>query len=149
MSRTHFARYLVEIGACANTAEVFKKYLSEGKPGYVPHRWATLEQSVSWIRDAGGIAVIAHPGRYRFTQLAQGELFANSSSWAARPSRWSPAAIRRTSIRCTRSWQITTASWPRAAPTSMRRANPRRFCSLAAAACQCDTGLARLVLSYQ
>ena len=75
MSRTHFARYLVEIGACANTGEVFKKYLSEGKPGYVPHCWATLEQSVGWIRNAGGIAVIAHPGRYRFTPLAQGELF--------------------------------------------------------------------------
>ncbi|TFW18710.1 3',5'-nucleoside bisphosphate phosphatase [Duganella callida] len=75
MSRTHFARYLVEIGVCANTSEVFKKYLCEGKPGYVPHCWATLEQSVNWIRGAGGIAVIAHPGRYRFSQLAQGELF--------------------------------------------------------------------------
>ena len=75
MSRTHFARYLVEIGLCSSPAEVFKKYLSEGKPGYVPHRWATLEQSVQWIRGAGGIAVIAHPGRYRFSQLAQGQLF--------------------------------------------------------------------------
>jgi predicted metal-dependent phosphoesterase TrpH len=75
MSRTHFARYLVEIGLCANPGEVFKKYLSEGKPGYVPHCWATLEQSVHWIRGAGGIAVIAHPGRYRFSPLAQGQLF--------------------------------------------------------------------------
>lgn len=75
MSRTHFARFLVEIGACKNTAEVFKKYLSEGNPGYVPHCWATLEQCVQWIRGAGGIAVIAHPGRYRFTPLAQGVLF--------------------------------------------------------------------------
>lgn len=75
MSRTHFARYLVEIGACANTAEVFKKYLAEGNPGYVAHSWASLEQAVKWIRGAGGIAVIAHPGRYRFTQLAQGALF--------------------------------------------------------------------------
>ena len=75
MSRTHFARYLVEIGACANIPDVFKKYLSEGKPGYVPHRWATLAEAVGWIRGAGGIAVIAHPGRYRFSQLAQGQLF--------------------------------------------------------------------------
>ena len=75
MSRTHFARYLVEIGACANIPDVFKKYLSEGKPGYVPHRWATLSEAVGWIRGAGGIAVIAHPGRYRFSQLAQGQLF--------------------------------------------------------------------------
>lgn len=75
MSRTHFARYLVEIGACANIPEVFKKYLSEGKPGYVPHCWASLADAVGWIRGAGGIAVIAHPGRYRFSQLAQGQLF--------------------------------------------------------------------------
>ncbi|MQA19015.1 3',5'-nucleoside bisphosphate phosphatase [Rugamonas rivuli] len=75
MSRTHFARYLVEVGACANIPEVFKKYLSEGKPGYVPHCWATLADSVNWIRGAGGVAVIAHPGRYKFSQLAQGQLF--------------------------------------------------------------------------
>jgi predicted metal-dependent phosphoesterase TrpH len=75
MSRTHFARYLVEVGACGSTSEVFRKYLTEGKPGYVPHRWATLEQAVSWIRGAGGIAVIAHPGRYRFTPVMEGAMF--------------------------------------------------------------------------
>ena len=75
LSRTHFARYLVEIGACGSTSEVFRKYLTEGKPGYVPHRWAGLADAVGWIRKAGGIPVIAHPGRYRFTQLAEGALF--------------------------------------------------------------------------
>ena len=75
LSRTHFARYLVEIGACDSTPDVFRKYLSEGRPGYVPHRWATLADAVGWIRGAGGIPVIAHPGRYRFTQLAEGALF--------------------------------------------------------------------------
>jgi predicted metal-dependent phosphoesterase TrpH len=75
MSRTHFARYLVEIGACASTSEVFRKYLTEGKPGWVPHRWATVEQAVTWIRGAGGIPIIAHPGRYRFTPLMEGALF--------------------------------------------------------------------------
>jgi predicted metal-dependent phosphoesterase TrpH len=75
MSRTHFARYLVELGVCASTAEVFRKYLTEGKPGYVPHRWATLAQAVGWIREAGGVAVVAHPGRYRFTPMMEGALF--------------------------------------------------------------------------
>jgi predicted metal-dependent phosphoesterase TrpH len=75
LSRTHFARYLVEVGACASTPEVFRKYLTEGKPGYVPHRWAGLADAVGWIRQAGGIPVIAHPGRYRFTPLAEGALF--------------------------------------------------------------------------
>ena len=75
MSRTHFARYLVECGKCANIPEVFRKYLSEGKPGYVEHRWATLADAVGWIQAAGGLAVIAHPGRYRFSDTAQGVLF--------------------------------------------------------------------------
>ncbi|NRR34406.1 PHP domain-containing protein [Oxalobacteraceae bacterium] len=75
MSRTHFARYLVEVGACKNVPEVFKKYLSEGKPGYVPHCWASLSDAVGWIRGAGGVAVIAHPGRYKFSDTAQGVLF--------------------------------------------------------------------------
>jgi len=75
LSRTHFARYLVEIGACGSTSEVFRKYLTEGKPGYVPHRWATLGDAMGWIRKAGGIPVIAHPGRYRFSPVAEGALF--------------------------------------------------------------------------
>jgi len=75
MSRTHFARYLVECGACATIPEVFRKYLTEGKPGYVPHRWASLHEAVSWIRGAGGIAVIAHPGRYKLGATGEGALF--------------------------------------------------------------------------
>lgn len=69
MSRTHFARYIVEIGRCADIKEVFRNYLCEGKPGYVPHRWATLKDAVDWIRGAGGVAVIAHPGRYQYSEL--------------------------------------------------------------------------------
>lgn len=64
ISRTHFARFLVDSGVCRDTSEVFRKYLTEGKPGFVPHRWATLGDAVRWIREAGGVAVIAHPGRY-------------------------------------------------------------------------------------
>jgi len=75
MSRTHFARYLVECGVCANIPGVFRKYLTEGMPGYVPHRWASLADSIHWIRAAGGIAVIAHPGRYKFGPVAEGVLF--------------------------------------------------------------------------
>ncbi len=75
LSRTHFARYLCELGKCSNTSEVFRRYLTEGKPGYVPHRWATLADAMGWIRAAGGIPVIAHPGRYRFDATAEGALF--------------------------------------------------------------------------
>lgn len=75
ISRTHFARFLVEKGFAPSTADVFDRFLGEGKPGYVPHRWATLENAVGWIGAAGGIAVIAHPGRYRYTPLEFDALF--------------------------------------------------------------------------
>jgi len=75
LSRTHFARFLVEKKVCSSTDAVFKNYLIEGKPGYVEHRWASLTESVDWIKAAGGAAVIAHPGRYRLTGLQKDELY--------------------------------------------------------------------------
>jgi predicted metal-dependent phosphoesterase TrpH len=75
ISRTHFARFLVESGVCKETADVFRKYLTEGKPGYVPHRWATLQNAVGWITRAHGVAVIAHPARYKFTPNEEYALF--------------------------------------------------------------------------
>ncbi len=77
ISRTHFARHLVETGVCADTGEVFRRFLVEGKPGYVPHRWASLAEAVGWITGAGGVAVIAHPGRYKLTRVQEDALFAD------------------------------------------------------------------------
>ena len=64
IGRAHFARYLVEAGHCKDMKSVFKRYLVTGKPGYVPHQWAALSDVITWIKGAGGVAVIAHPGRY-------------------------------------------------------------------------------------
>jgi predicted metal-dependent phosphoesterase TrpH len=75
ISRTHFARFLVESGVCKETSEVFRKYLTEGKPGFVPHRWALLKDAVHWITQAGGMAIIAHPARYKFTPNEEYALF--------------------------------------------------------------------------
>ncbi len=75
ISRTHFARFLVETKVCRDTSEVFRKYLVEGKPGYVPHRWAALGNAVRWITEAGGVAVIAHPARYKFSATEEYALF--------------------------------------------------------------------------
>jgi predicted metal-dependent phosphoesterase TrpH len=75
ISRTHFARFLVESGVCRDTSEVFRRYLTEGKPGFVPHRWASLGDAVAWITRAGGVAVIAHPARYAFTANEEYALF--------------------------------------------------------------------------
>jgi predicted metal-dependent phosphoesterase TrpH len=65
VSRTHFARHLVDAGYARETKDVFKRYLTRGNPGYVTHQWASLGDAVSWIHAAGGQAVIAHPGRYK------------------------------------------------------------------------------------
>lgn len=64
LSRTHFARYLVEAGYAGDIGKAFKKYLLRGKAGYVRCEWVDLEQCLGWIHGAGGQAVIAHPGRY-------------------------------------------------------------------------------------
>ena len=80
VSRTHFARFLVETGVCRDTNEVFRKYLIEGKPGYVPHRWASLKDAVGWITEAGGAAIIAHPARYKFSANEEFALFSEFKS---------------------------------------------------------------------
>ena len=67
LSRTHFARFLVDRGYVRTMGDAFKHYLTRGRPGHVPGQWATLAQAVGWICDSGGIAVIAHPARYKLT----------------------------------------------------------------------------------
>lgn len=84
ISRTHFARFLVESGVCNSTHEVFRSYLVEGKPGYVPHLWASLGDAVRWITAAQGIAVIAHPGRYKFTANEEYALFSEFKTHGGR-----------------------------------------------------------------
>ncbi|CAG1002985.1 3',5'-nucleoside bisphosphate phosphatase [Rhodocyclaceae bacterium] len=75
ISRSHFARYIVELGHAKDVKSVFDWWLAKGKPGYVSHPWASLEDAVGWILGAGGIAVIAHPGRYRLTRAELREMF--------------------------------------------------------------------------
>jgi predicted metal-dependent phosphoesterase TrpH len=66
ISRSHFARHLVKAGEARDVKSVFQRFLVKGKPGFVPHEWASLGDAVNWIRASGGIAVVAHPGRYNF-----------------------------------------------------------------------------------
>jgi predicted metal-dependent phosphoesterase TrpH len=75
ISRSHFARYIVELGHVREVKNVFDHWLAKGKPGYVEHSWATLADAVGWIVGAGGTAVIAHPARYRLTRAERRALF--------------------------------------------------------------------------
>jgi predicted metal-dependent phosphoesterase TrpH len=74
LSRTHFARHLVERGAAKDIQAAFDKYLARGKPAYVSHRWAGFEDAVGWIRASGGTAVLAHPGRYDLKPMMRHEM---------------------------------------------------------------------------
>ncbi|MFN3883395.1 MAG: 3',5'-nucleoside bisphosphate phosphatase [Rhodocyclaceae bacterium] len=75
ISRSHFARYIVERGFAPDVKTVFDHWLAKGKPGYVSHVWAELCEAIGWIRGAGGIAVLAHPGRYRLSAGERNELY--------------------------------------------------------------------------
>lgn len=77
LGRTHFARHLTETGAVKDIQAAFDKYLAKGKPAYVSHRWASLEDAVRWIRESGGVAVLAHPGRYKMKPMMRGEMLAD------------------------------------------------------------------------
>jgi len=73
IGRAHFARYLVEAGHCKDVKSVFNRYLAKGKPGYVPHQWAALADAIGWICGSGGVAVLAHPGRYMVGRNSMGK----------------------------------------------------------------------------
>lgn len=75
VSRSHFARYIVELGLVKEVKSVFDYWLAKGKPGYVAHSWASMEEALGWIHGAGGVAVIAHPGRYRASRAEMKAIF--------------------------------------------------------------------------
>jgi hypothetical protein len=77
LGRTHFARHLVNAGVVKDIQAAFDKYLAKGKPAYVSHRWASLEDAVRWIKESGGTAVLAHPGRYKLKPMMRDEMLAD------------------------------------------------------------------------
>ena len=74
VSRTHFARFLMEQGICQSMHEVFSRFLVEGKPGFVPQKWASVQEAVTWVVQAGGVAVIAHPAAYALDHMLEDAL---------------------------------------------------------------------------
>ena len=76
IGRTHFARALVAHGVATEVGKVFNRYLTPGRPGFVPHQWAPLADAIAWINAAGGVAVVAHPGRYKLQKVEMSQLLA-------------------------------------------------------------------------
>lgn len=68
VGRAHFAQYLVNIGKIKQLQQAFDKYLGNGKPAAVPMPWTDMTTAISWIKAAGGVAVLAHPARYGLSQ---------------------------------------------------------------------------------
>lgn len=80
ITRAHFARHLVEIGAAPTFAKVFDKYLSRGNTGYVPHNWVDLQQAITVVHAAGGQAILAHPNHYHLSNKWMRRLFTEFKS---------------------------------------------------------------------
>jgi predicted metal-dependent phosphoesterase TrpH len=74
ISRTHFARFLVDRGFAVNIDDAFARYLGTGRAAYVSQQWAQLHDAAQWIGAAGGIAILAHPGRYKLSAAAMDQL---------------------------------------------------------------------------
>lgn len=67
LTRAHFARYLVEAGHCHTQQKAFDHYIGRGGKAYVPHQWMSIAEAIQVIHASGGLAVLAHPGRYKLS----------------------------------------------------------------------------------
>jgi predicted metal-dependent phosphoesterase TrpH len=74
LGRPHFARFLVESGQVKTISIAFKKFLGQGKPGDVRENWPTMETVIGWITAAGGTAILAHPAKYKLSNMRLQEL---------------------------------------------------------------------------
>jgi predicted metal-dependent phosphoesterase TrpH len=67
VTRSHFAHFLVEQQHVNTQQQAFDRYLGKGKAAYVATQWAEMGEAIHWINEAGGVAVLAHPLRYKFS----------------------------------------------------------------------------------
>lgn len=73
-ARPHFAQALVDQEICQDRKQAFSRYLRASKPAYVKTEWPDISESVQWIHQAGGKAVLAHAGRYKLTRTKLNQL---------------------------------------------------------------------------
>ena len=75
VGRPHFGQVMIQKGYAKDKNEVFDKWLGDGKPGYADRPRLTAEVAVALIRQAGGVAVLAHPFSLRISKEAMAALF--------------------------------------------------------------------------
>jgi hypothetical protein len=80
IGRPHFARYLLDAGHVATRQQAFDRWLGAGKCGDVKNAWPSIEEAVGWITGSGGVAVIAHPVKYKMTNMKLRSLLADFAS---------------------------------------------------------------------
>lgn len=71
ITRSHFARLLIDAGVVKDSGRAFKRYLGQGRQAYVAAQWAHLADAITWIQAAGGSAVLAHPFKYPLSRAAR------------------------------------------------------------------------------
>ena len=76
-TRAHLAQALIAGGHVPNADAAFRNYLGRGKPAHVAPEWPALDQVVSCIRAAGGVAALAHPLRYAISAGARRRLISD------------------------------------------------------------------------
>src|SRR5437879_12862842 len=67
--RPHVARALVKAGLCANLDEAFERFLKKNRPAWVPKFKMSAARAIELIHQAGGLAVLAHPGLNRSDEV--------------------------------------------------------------------------------
>jgi hypothetical protein len=67
--RPHVARALVKAGLCANLDEAFERFLKRNRPAWVPKAKMSATEAIALIHEAGGLAVMAHPGLNRCDEV--------------------------------------------------------------------------------
>ena len=79
VGRPHIAQHMVDEGFVSSVGQAFNKYLGAGKVGDISSVWPDLECVIEWINAAGGVAVLAHPSRYKMTRTKRRRLMADFS----------------------------------------------------------------------
>ena len=67
LTRAHYAKFMVDRGYAKSRNEVFDKYIGDNCPYYVEREKTSPEEAISYVLEAGGVPVLAHPILYHLS----------------------------------------------------------------------------------